>query len=767
MKWFRYNFILFLSFCLLNLQLGVQGIYFSPVYAADGDTQTNTETETGNIESADDVDVSQIDTTIDSSSAEASMKSSAMVSVLTMIAIGVVTAMLYTACRKLTGDMWVAVAGAVVYLSGELYALFKYEDISKKIEINADKEGGDNANEQYESLKKQRDSYLNNAATAKMKSIIQSAAGVAFMAASAWALTSHYMIVAASKVCDGAINLGEKFKTKTILACNSNTLPSSCSVEIVPCAQGITAKKTLKMKQDLIMSSLFDSLGSEAAKNSLIAYNNTAQQQEELCVGSFKAVKTIIKPGCVKYHKLIDSQVVACGGLKVNTEVSNNIQLLQFPKKCIANSNQKMKPRFDNSLTSLLFSEHIRIIENPSAIKLSDADALEQYIAGQMTLKEKVIANLKLISKNGMGLFVSNANAFGFDKGARILGLAVAGLAAFAIIQFSNKKLMDRWIAKPFGRSIGFAGLGALAFISAALTSKVSKEMKKQAEKIDDILKQMDKRAKELNLAGDPDDRTDTSNNTGSTFDVTPPPIENIQEFDVSIPDGQKIPCATPSCSDLSKPITQGISGIPSLSPEMASAALTAGGLADSFQGKDKITSDTLDKAGFLSGKKSAVNKKLAKLRNLFNKLRKKNGQKPFNFQGATKGLLNKMYGATRKAINSNPSNMGSLQSALGSSLAVPEKDGDDEISELIDTAFDDASYGSYSGGKDFSMGGLDDDPFGKRDFSIDQDKLAKDLDKLSKRNVNDIVGSKGASIFKVISVRYLKSAFPKLLKQR
>ena len=184
----------------------------------------------------------------------------------------------------------------------------------------------------------------------------------------------------------------------------------------------------------------------------------------------------------------------------------------------------------------------------------------------------------------------------------------------------------------------------------------------------------------------------------------------------------------------------------------------------DGISGKDTISGSTLQAQGNLNNALSKLDNIRDRLMKKYNAQRSKLGQKPFDPKPAADSLMKGLR--TAIANSKNPA----VQAALkGDLIASAKPELDENEKSLLDKLKAKKKGGVEEKGKkeDF-MSGL------KFDFKADEQNAGMDFDleeeaqRVSDLNVDmdDITKSKGTNIFQVISTRYLKSAYPRLLEE-
>ena len=159
------------------------------------------------------------------------------------------------------------------------------------------------------------------------------------------------------------------------------------------------------------------------------------------------------------------------------------------------------------------------------------------------------------------------------------------------------------------------------------------------------------------------------------------------------------------------------------------------------------------------------IEKEKKRMMKKVNDLRGKLGKKPIDFDGAGKKLMNTIMSGIRGTKNQ------AIQAKLsGTTVASAKPEMDKNEQDLLKKLKEKKKGGVEEKKKseDF-MSGLKFD-FKKSDensgISIDMEEEAQKMEDLDVL-VLDITKNKGADIFRVISTRYFKTAYPRLLEEK
>ena len=248
---------------------------------------------------------------------------------------------------------------------------------------------------------------------------------------------------------------------------------------------------------------------------------------------------------------------------------------------------------------------------------------------------------------------------------------------------------------------------------------------------------------------------------------------ENFENFsEVKYEDqnlGVKLPCPAGGdgrgkCKKVGKSIKASlaqleINGIAGLSNSMEE-------MGDSLGGADTISASSLQAAGNIANAVGKIESARERLMKKLNDARAKEGLKAIRPDAEAKKIANSLKQAILNSKNPD------IQAALkGNVVASAKPDIDKNEKELLEKLKARKKGGTEETGKkeDF-MSGLNfnfeaKEPDNSIDFEMEDevDKKMSDLDV----KMDDVTKSGAANIFKVISTRYLKSAYPRLLEEK
>lgn len=338
-----------------------------------------------------------------------------------------------------------------------------------------------------------------------------------------------------------------------------------------------------------------------------------------------------------------------------------------------------------------------------------------------------------------------------------LLGLGASAAASYFLITKTWGTAIDVQMYSPLNRAIAFGILGGLAFLS-------SKASQNQINSLDENIKKIDKILNDLN-----------GNTKGiASANITEKALVGVPlstNSDGSVPLSPKTTittdCATSNtssnCTSLASQISS-LSGFSDLPSSFKTIATQSATLGDNLSGKNTISGSTLSDAASLAGKQGAIGKLLAKTQTKLNSKLASDGKPKIDFEGAQNKLL-KVWNAQTKSALGGTSPGSFLSSVGGSPLSGSSDLGKVTATESAKktTGFSSGVAGAPSGSKDKDLT-LDFKEAGAateaKAGGAGADQTKYDI------GANDITTNQGASIFEVISNRYIKSAYPKLLEE-
>lgn len=365
-------------------------------------------------------------------------------------------------------------------------------------------------------------------------------------------------------------------------------------------------------------------------------------------------------------------------------------------------------------------------------------------------LKLPLMANVSTpsIFENFLNIFVSQADAGWMP----LLGFGASAVAAFYLITGDMALKVDNLMFIPRNRAIAFGLLAGLSLAASKASDSVIEKLDENIKKIDGILADIDKLGKGVKAK-------DVKQLVGLVKPTSTPVVLPSNNAKTATP------ClgstATSNCTPISSLISSS-AGFTSLPESLQGLATDAIKLGDGVSGTSTLGAGVLGSAQALGDKQAAIGRALAKAQGDSSKLNLiKGAATPAQQQNA---LLDAIGARIKKGLQSKgmtPS--GFLGSVGGSSIDSSLTNKSVSKEEVV-----------LKGGKGpapVELGGANGDQL-KLDFKDHDLNIVPGGNGAASAatpeydiNTNEIAKENGPSIFEVISSRYLKSGYPKLLE--
>lgn len=677
--------------------------------------------------------------------------------IITMMLMGYILSRQVIMCKPVPTDVMVAAGAGIVYVGGEIYALNAYKKMQEdKIDYVVTEDGSANK-DQVEYLNKQKESYQEVVKTAKTKKMVQLAATVGLGAAAVMA----YML-----------DTSETVTASYCATCGPGTASLVATYEsskIIPKLSTIEFTKTE---------------GNWAAIEASCTSENAA----------FYGTRSDALAACVKGGAEVLANTMACAPVPVTpTGMFNNSLDSQF----IANNFtddffkdvlQELKSEgMDEEIASNYLDQFqsLNLLSEIAPIKIKESATqkkqteeyfvsrdLERYFAGEVighsvddykkyqeNLKEvalpekEKISFIRFAAEKGLDLISPSANA-------SLMGFGAATMAIVAAMFVPLNTYTDMYMAHPFTRAIIYGVLTGMAYMSTRSIDNVIEKAEGNIEKIDSIIKRLSAYGKA--------DKTDGAYKmlTQGTYK----PFDKGRSVNIS--DGNaKMSCVVEGsrpglCGSLSEAIKSS-SSFATLPSNFATTVGTVGDVADGVQGSSTLSSGTLSSMDSLANQNNAMGKLLKEQKKKLSERLAKQGS-AINPDDMSAKLRAKM----RKAVEDGLKKKGmSAEGFLASAgIAAPtevQKEKAQEVAAVNAEALKNAGIvnaaSKAAGANDFKFSDLDS---GSSDDNMAENESAIAALNESRESQDDIIKNKDVSIFKVISTRYLKSGYPRLLEE-
>lgn len=687
--------------------------------------------------------------------------------IITMMVMGYILSrqvVTYMAFPPIPTDVMVAAGSGIIYVGGEIYALNAYKKMKDdKIDYVVTEDGSANE-DQIEYLNKQKESYQDVIKTAKTKKMIQLAAAAGLLGAAAVSYFMEATLINEELQCimcgpttNAAFAAYYTSKTTPLkslvkapqLQTSAAALPTGCASDIATictaslgssCAVQINAEKGC-----IKVAALQAPLNAAGSPITMVADNKTLDGQ---------MMNGLVGPQILsQIMREFNEAPIETANAKKYLDQYGALDLFKRGLTFSEVKDENLSPRdyfvaretnryFEGEISSSSIEEYYSFNRQMSVI--SDS-------AGNFGLE----TFLKLAMQEGLDLIIPNSYASGF------MGMTGAALAVAVAMTFSLSTTFDMWMTVPVHRAIVYGGMAAAAYVSTRSIDNVIKKAEGNIEKIDSIIKKL--------LYYGTEKKNDGSYKMLSQGSFKP--------FDkgraINISDGTtKMSCVVEgskpgACGSLGGAIKNS-STFASLPNGFATTIGSIGDSADAFQGSSTLKSGTLASLDTLGGKNNALSKIVKDQQKKLNSQLAKAGKKPIPFEE----LSNKFRAKMNKAVQDTLNNKGMTPEGFLASAGVAapievQKEKAQEVAAVNTEALKnaglvDSKANANSGMSDFKFTDLDSEESNGMEATDDAVAALNE----SRESQDDIIKNKDVSIFKVISTRYLKSGYPRLLEE-
>lgn len=435
-------------------------------------------------------------------------------------------------------------------------------------------------------------------------------------------------------------------------------------------------------------------------------------------------------------------------------------------------------------------SRAIEEVPQPSSTKLPEIEAIETskdgLIAGACTMSTTTCAGASLFRRTVMSMnpIMSTGGmqvAIGALAGVVLEKLGLGSLKGLTLAIFGPFTIaIDFWLSSPTNRAIAYGGLAAISLTNATLSTNLSGKMRDNVEKIEGILRQMDRlqNVQPFNYVA-------TATLSPNSFLMAALASQAIRATAASAPcpDG-KARNSAGRCNSSEKAIKEGVKttlgGVEGLPEGFVSSVGQFGLVADDMVNNGGLTSGSLDAANNLLANSNAINNLSRRIKEDFNKKLKEEGKDPVDFDLEQEKFTSNLAKSFREGLeDAKGQDQKSFMTALGSFspadnlLALEDEESGEQLIDATSVEAQVASVPNFQmpAPANVKFDGLDGDfnnNITPEDSSVGYDDQGNMQVSLSEdyeaSESSEIVSNKEVSIFKVISVRYLKSGIPRLI---
>lgn len=634
-----------------------------------------------------------------------------MLASITMLAGGILTARMLKVYRPPTPDVLIAGAAGVAYLAGELATNIKFNGTIKEMMIEVEKKNNGEVNEeQIKRLEELKKSYEEAKTATKYKKMLQLGSAAAFGAAGIYATYLTFTEDTTAPACRAALETS----AGALKTCAASSATGAAAAEATACA------KCLPLL--LEYAGTFNSYVTTRATPKFSFLSDKAAQplEEKLKV-----------PACIG----MPGTAVATARTSIETScVTNSVQVM------IKNQTQGKSLEEKLNGTGHFLSKYLNL-------------PVVTQVAPEMDKR-----------RNGYAAYLENGLDFLFPKAQAswlpLIGYSASTIAAFTLITATTFPEIDMLMFVPRNRAIAWGVFAGLALMSAKSSDGVMKKLDANIAKIDEILSSLNSNAKGVkaqNLAQQRIGTTTVGANAAAPIAFS---TDNTVRSDCMTGN------SSTKCEALKNQLTSmpGFANLPDSFKDIASQSVSLG---DQLSGASGISGSALASAESLGAKQNAIGKLLQNRLTTLDKMNPKKSMKKDQEK-----LEKSMAASIRKALEKKGMTATGFMASIGStpidsslkSTAIDTKDlgkgkplagdgidlqagtGGDKDADSLNLDFKEETAGTG-----LSMG----------DVNSASSKAPADYD----MNSTEINGENGPTLFELISGRYIKSGYPKLLE--
>jgi len=701
-----------------------------------------------------------------------SEETSVSMDLLTMLALGFFTSRAVLICKPVPMDVMFAAGGGIIYIAAELSAWDAFKKIKDADNINfVAREDGENE-KQIEMLDAQKKGYSDVAETAKKKAMIQMAAATAYGIAAIIALNSKIMWIGGEVDCvkcptatvplgsqkafEEAIGDSKAVGTAIKAACTITTAAFEAGVastNVVTTPLCVASSTGCLINAKICAADVAICLPSAA---SIITENDKADPTNLFQ----KFAKEGIKLPSLEVR--LNEEVIEDAYRESELEeVQESFQIANFIERENPFYNLNEKLEFDNTNLESQINSYVK---NRDMSRYFQGKLASSTLEDYSNFKEGIYKSsfnsedssigdaLQLAFNNGVDLIIPSVHAG--SMATMLTAVIVIFLALFKVTSY----LVDTFLATPGWRSVIWGVSAGLAYTASSATKKIQEKAEGNAEKIQKIIDRM-------NEMGSKSKQSLSGYNVGIPSKI---PFPSTGNDAIDLGDG-KVPCPdsnkTSGCGSLKSGIEKNES-FAQLGGNFGSLAGSVGSAADGITGSGSIPGSSVDGLVNLSEKNEAIQNKLRQMQSKLNKSLKDAGRKPMDFDKLNKKILAKLRRGTRNQLNKAGKSASGILAAIGT--GSPSKEEKKEKVVAAAKIAKPTTGGAVKAKKApiFSLD-LEENEGGNEGLSADEVLANQEaVDAMNGESQDDIVSNKDVSIFKVISVRYLKSGYNKLLDE-
>ncbi|MCO4754966.1 MAG: hypothetical protein KC478_10835 [Bacteriovoracaceae bacterium] len=708
---------------------------------------------------------------------------------LLMLAIGYIVAGWFIKCgQPLPADMIVAAVGAGILIIGEIAAIASYQGTAAEMEMayQADHEGKMlNNDDQVAAFRKELENNESIEEALELKLGLQIAAEVAFAAALGVAIAFIIAFYAMGAICVAGAALA--------------TCPGTCQLQCTATSGIAISLMGLEAVPQNSLSEYAQKKAQAASTNpcpACIAFANFAMNQYFGGCASFAYDNT--NPGFVEgmYAKLMNSRpelnrVAQVFAKDYNDKHFNDDPTVDRENKLAAEKEMIYEELTERGFKSLN-SEHPILAGIPFSplINPESDNEFNYYLKTYENNKFKKgeVRSLSLDeyqnfselygyneldddSQKGMKNLLAVAAEKGIDlmfpKAEANFGnlLILVGGALLALILINNT-IFDLMLGSGTKRAITYTAFIVAVGFGIKATNDDLTAIRSNIDKLNEIINNLSDLS-----SGPMAQHVENQGGGGGGGKIDRPQIDpNGDQIELALEDDKPTPCLGGSnpngCNNIQDKYktASALEGL-NLGADLSSAASTTAGIGDDLSNTKTLNSGTIGKLNGLIDKKGSLFKNNRRLADMLNKSRKGAKQGPLDLTASGNKMFGDMQKAMLQKIKDDKLNPGQLLSSAG--IPTASKKSKDASKTTAKGPQAPVQKGGKAAAKpkkpklDFGFGD-DEASVANADSAAEMDDpnaIGEDEEYV----LDDIVKDEGASLWQIISVRYLKSGYNRL----
>ena len=635
-----------------------------------------------------------------------------MLASLAMLSGGFIAGRMISVYKPMTNDVLVAGAAGVAFIAGEILSNMKFKGTIDEMTIEVTKKSDHSVNEeQIKRLQDLKKSYEEAKKTTNTKKTLQLAAAAGFGIAAAMAGYMAYTEYTAMQMCINGIAVA----TKATVSCPD-----------VAAAAVTAGVSTVAIKSNC----------------AVCASTHLAEISREFT--TINLARTSPGNSLVERSKIVPLQAKLTAHLPMACQGYALIPLTQVAvKSALLPCNAALKIQSVNQIAGL----PVAVAQNDKPLKNLIYPKVDPYYAQMQSINYE--------DKNVMTAFMNFIVPKAEASWLPLLGLSAGVAASFAFATTAAANTVDLMMFVPFNRAIAFGAFAGVSFLASQSSANVIEKLDENIKKIDDILNNLAR-----NAAG-----VKAQNIKQQTVQIKTLNPNKYEEIQFSKNGSVKTSCMQNNSSENCKPVTEELRAMPgfaTLPESFRDLASQTTGLADKLSGSTGLSGSTLAAADALGKKQKAISNLLSGREAAYEKLNDK-----VNFNKEQGKFLNNMKAAIRKGLGQSGTTASGLMSSIGGSPIT----GTDNLNKVAPTAtivpagnvVDMSAKGEGKEEDESLKLSFDEAPQAAVDMSGSVSASAAPEYQIDSNEIN---GENGPSIFEVISGRYIKSGYPKLLEE-